>query len=48
MAAASSVYGAISEVRLVYLPGPTTHNVVARGSEIPAPRPTHPTVPHFY
>src|SRR5260221_10559416 len=35
-------------VRLVYLPSPTTDDVVARGSEIPAPRPTHPTAPHFY
>ena len=35
-------------VRLVYLPSPTTHDVAARGSEIPAPRPTHPTAPRFY
>jgi len=33
-------------VRLVYLPSPRTHGVVARGSEIPAPRPIHLTVPH--
>jgi len=46
MVTASPGYGAISGVRLVYLPGPTTHSVVARDSEIPAPRPTHPTVPH--
>jgi len=48
MVTASSGYGAISEVRLVYLPGPTTHSVVARGSKIPAPRPTHPAVPDFH
>ena len=35
-------------VRLVYLPSPRTHGVVARGSGILSPCPNHPTVPHVY
>jgi len=34
-------------VRLVYLPSPRTHSVVARGPGILACQ-TRPTVPHFY
>jgi len=33
-------------VRLVYLPSPMTHSGIARGSEVPALRPTCPTVTH--
>ena len=36
----------VSLVRLVYLQSPMTHGGVARGSEVPAPCPTRPTVTH--
>jgi len=46
MGTASLIYESTRElVRLMYLPSPTRHGVVAQGSEIPAPRPTHPDCP---
>ena len=41
---ARSLRQRVSLVRLVYLPGPTTHGEIARGAEVPAHRPTRPTV----